>query len=276
MTNYLTFTPDWNPDAIAAYDELPLWSAMAGLLLLEHLPLQPNATVLDVGFGTGFPLLELAQRLGPTSTVVGIDPWRPALTRARLKQQVWQSANAHIVLADAVAMPLADARFDLVVSNLGLNNFDDAPAAIAECARVLKPGGRIAITTNLQGHMQEFYEAFAATLTRLGLTDAAKALQRHVEHRTTIASVHALFENAGLTIIRTEQRTLPMRFASGTALLNHHLIKIGFLSAWKSVVPDEELTRTFEALEKRLNEQATAAGELRLTIPLAYVEARRS
>ena len=49
---------------VSAYDELPLWSAMAGLLLLEHVPLRPDMVVLDIGCGTGFPALELAERLG--------------------------------------------------------------------------------------------------------------------------------------------------------------------------------------------------------------------
>ena len=69
MTEYLARgTPYFTaPDTVAAYDELPLWCAMAGLFLLEHLPLPRGATVLDVGCGTGFPLLELAQRLGVTT-----------------------------------------------------------------------------------------------------------------------------------------------------------------------------------------------------------------
>jgi len=58
-----------------------------------------------------------------------------------------------------------------------------------------------------------------------------------------------------------------MRFANGTALFNHHFIKIGFLDGWKQVMPSRE---GFAALRDRLD----AMGELRLTIPMAYVEAR--
>ena len=54
--------PD-DPLFCAALDELPLWSAPFGLRLLESVPLAPGATVLDVGCGTGFPLLELAHRV---------------------------------------------------------------------------------------------------------------------------------------------------------------------------------------------------------------------
>jgi SAM-dependent methyltransferase len=66
----------------AAIDELPLWSAPFGMRLLEAVPLDPGAAVLDVGCGTGFPLLELAHRLGPRARLVGLDPWAAVLGRA--------------------------------------------------------------------------------------------------------------------------------------------------------------------------------------------------
>ena len=54
-----------DPATVALYDELPIWSAPFGLPLLDAVELRPGLTVLDVGCGTGFPLLELAERLGP-------------------------------------------------------------------------------------------------------------------------------------------------------------------------------------------------------------------
>lgn len=273
MTDYLAFTVDrTDPDAVAAYDELPLWSAMAGLLLLEHVPLRAGMRVLDVGHGTGFPLFELAQRLGRTSMVVGLDPWPAATTRVRLKRRVWGVGNSHVVRGGATAMPLAPGGFDLIVSNLGLNNFDDPEACMGECRRVLRAGGTIALTTNLQGHMREFYDVFAATLSEIGLAPALDALRRHVEHRATVAGVRALYERAGFQVTRVVERTVPMRFADGSALLRHHFIKLGFLDAWKSVVADGERVRAFERLESNLNRLAAERGNLTLTIPLAYVE----
>src|SRR3954464_11197884 len=74
-----------SPQVVRAYDELPLWSAMFGLLMLEELPLRGVKTVVDAGCGTGFPLIELAERLGPDAHVHGIDPWREGLDRAKQK-----------------------------------------------------------------------------------------------------------------------------------------------------------------------------------------------
>jgi arsenite methyltransferase len=145
-----------DPEVVQAYDDLPLWSAMAGQLLLRYLPLESNVSVLDVGCGTGFPTLELAQRLGPNASVTGIDPWAAAITRARRKANVWAVDNVTFIDGGATAMPFPDDSFDLIVSNLGLNNFADPAAALAECRRVCRLGARICLTTNLQGTMAEF------------------------------------------------------------------------------------------------------------------------
>lgn len=67
------------------YDELPLWSAPFGLMLLEHVVLRPGMTILDVGAGTGFMTIELAQRCGSAATVIAVDPWAAAMQRLARK-----------------------------------------------------------------------------------------------------------------------------------------------------------------------------------------------
>jgi arsenite methyltransferase len=69
---------------IAAYDELPLL-AMFGLLLLDEVPLTRVKVALDIGCGTGFPLIELAEQLGLGTHVHGVDRWSAAMTRAAEK-----------------------------------------------------------------------------------------------------------------------------------------------------------------------------------------------
>jgi arsenite methyltransferase len=56
-----------------------------GLLLLDEVPIAGVKVALDVGCGTGFPLIELAERLGPATHVHGLDPWAAALSRAAEK-----------------------------------------------------------------------------------------------------------------------------------------------------------------------------------------------
>ena len=270
--DFLQFDPDFSSlRVITAYDELPLWSAMFGLLLLDEVPLTHVTVALDVGCGTGFPLIELAERLGSGAHVHGLDPWSAGMARAAEKIASRETRNVTLHEGRASAMPFADGTFDLIVSNLGVNNFDDRGASIRECRRVAKPGAALALTTNLQGHMEEFYAIFDEVLNSVGEGEARRRLHDHVAHRATVAGTRDLLENGGFSVSRVVERAGRMRFASGTALLNHHFIKLGFLDAWKNVVPGRE-TDIFRQLRRRLDEVATRTGELALTIPMAYVE----
>lgn len=275
MSDYLDFQIDFGaPDTVSAYDELPLWSAMTGLLLLEHVELKSDARVLDVGCGTGFPLIELAERLGPASRVCGIDPWSAALARARFKAKVRRVRNVTIVGGDAAALPFPDVCFDLIVSNLGVNNFEKPEAALREIRRVARPGSKLALTTNLKGHMKEFYDVFEETLAELGDPKAIAALSAHIDHRATVEKLTALFERAGFRLVRVQEARASMRFADGSALLRHYFVKLGFLDGWKGVVEVERRKDVFARLESKLNRASQLRGALDLTIPLAYVEAQ--
>jgi arsenite methyltransferase len=259
-----------DPKIVEVYDDLPLWSAMAGQLLLRYLPLAPELRVLDVGCGTGFPTLELAQRLGPAASVIGIDPWAAAVARARRKAKIWGVNNVTFIDGDATAIPFPDSSFDLIVSNLGLNNFSDPLTALTECRRVARPGSRLALATNLQGTMAEFYAIFRSVLN----APAAEALDTHVAQRATIPSIFALMERTAFQPGRSVEERMAVRFANGTAFLRHSFIRLGFLPAWRSLVMDAEWPEVFERLRAALDAHAAQHDWLQLTVPMVYVEGR--
>jgi ubiquinone/menaquinone biosynthesis C-methylase UbiE len=254
---------------VAFYDEAPLWSTLAGTLLLEHVPLDARRA-LDLGCGTGFPLLELAERLGPAARVAGLDPWRAAVSRAGAKRDAWPVPGAGLVRGDGAAMPFRSTAFDLVVSNLGVNNFADVDAALAECRRVLRPGGRLALATNLAGTMRELYAAFERALA--GDAAALERLARHVAHRVSIESLGGRLEAAGLRVTVVHRREAVLRFANATALFEHHFMRLGFRAAWEEVAGG---AAGVERLRDEVDARARADGEVRLTVPFAYVEAQR-
>src|SRR5687768_4072562 len=111
---------------------------------MENIAFRKGINILDLACGSGFPLFELAHTVGSSCRLTGIDIWKQALARAKWKQQTYALTNVMLVEADGANMPFADAEFDLIVSNLGINNFSDPQAVVNECARVLKPGGAIA------------------------------------------------------------------------------------------------------------------------------------
>jgi ubiquinone/menaquinone biosynthesis C-methylase UbiE len=263
------------PETVALWDELPLWSAPFGAMLLERIPIRPGLVILDVGAGTGFLTVELAQRCGREARVVAVDSWPEAMARLRHKVEALGLANVDLQERDAATLDLPDASVDVILSNLGVNNFANAADVLATCARVARPGGRIYLTSNLVGHMAEFYAVFAATLQELGRTEALAALEAHVNHRATVESLRAQLERAGFEVTDVVTDSFRMRFADGTALLRHYFIRLGFVPDWRAVAEGPELDATFEALERNLNAAAQAQGELALTVPMACVAGRR-
>jgi len=172
-------TPDLaDPATVALYDEVPLWSAPFGLVLLESVKLRPDLTVLDVGCGTGFPLLELAERLGPEARLHGVDPWAPAMERLRAKVAAWKlggRVTLHVMHVESLALPPAS--IDLIVSNNGLNNVADLPLALGVCARLARPRAQLVFTANLPGTMSGFYDALGRALEKAGVADAKLTME---------------------------------------------------------------------------------------------------
>lgn len=265
-----------HPDLVSVLDELPLWSAPFGLKLLSMVRLRRDIAALDIGCGTGFPLLELAGRLGSTCRITGLDPWEAAIARIRMKIRTTGIGNVTVVPGMAENMPFADASFDLIVSNNGINNVTDPEAVMGECARVARPGAQLVITMNLPDTMKEFYEVFADVLRSSGLEHALPALQAHIYAKRKPAEWTAgLVQRAGFRIERTEEETFSMRYADGTAMLNHFFIRLAFLEPWRLVVPELQRDRVFRTLEEALNRYAERSGELRMKVPFLCLSALR-
>ena len=255
------------------YDELPLWSAPFGLMLLEQVRIRPGITILDVGAGTGFLTIELAQRCGSAAVVIAVDPWEVAMKRLDRKVAYLGLQNVHTVVGDVAAIDLPDASVDLIVSNLGINNFDNPQAALRSCFRVARPGASLFLTTNLVGHMAEFYDAYRGVLLELGFSERLAALDAHIAHRATIDSTRTMLEHEGFQFVNAVTQTFRERFVDGSALLNHYFMRLGFVPGWKSIAPESAVEATFAALEQRLNAIALERGELSLTVPAACIQA---
>jgi arsenite methyltransferase len=271
-----TSVPDaGDPAVVSAFDELPLWSAPFGLRLLETVHMRAGLTVVDVGFGTGFPLLELARRLGASGRVYGVDPWAAALARAREKARTYGIGNVLLLRAVAERLPFRTASVDLVVSNNGLNNVQDVAAALAECRRVSKPGAQLVLTQNLPETMRAFYEVFESVLRECRLESSLPEVRRHIhEKRRPLEEVRALVSAAGFDIVRVTEESFSLRFLDGTALLSHFFVRLGFLDSWWSIPPPRHRDEVLALLERRLNELARGRGELRLDVPFACLDCR--
>lgn len=268
--------PIESPETVLLFEELSLWSSYFGKVLLDHVPIRKEISVLDVGCGAGFPLFELANRMDASCSLTGIDTWKAAVERANWKKDHHQLLpGVEIILGDAANMPFEDQSFDLLTCNLGINNFEEPASVVKECHRVLKRGGRFCLTTNTEGHFLEFYTAFEASLKELGLDEYLPKLKVQEQHRGSDESVRDLLEGAKFSVVKIVRDKFHLRYVSGTAFFNHFLTLIGFLPGWRGVVPTELEERIFGHLENKLNQQADWEGELKMTVPVLYMEAVR-
>ncbi len=276
MQNYLNTPFDMDDkDLASAYDEIPFWSPPFGELIFQNIEMRPRMTVLDIGFGTGYPMIELAGRLGKSSTVYGIDMWNAGTVRARFKAKTLGVDNVVFVAGDAASTDFEDDQFDLIVSNVGINNFEKPQDVFFECYRIAKKGAQVAFTTNPKGHMREFYAIFRQTLTALKLESVLLPLEEHENHRHGIEAINKMLTESGFSISKNQKDSFTWRFLDGTSFLNHHMIRRGFVGGWKSIIPPDQQTDFFDRLENNINAIAREKGSFTVTIPTAYIEARK-
>jgi ubiquinone/menaquinone biosynthesis C-methylase UbiE len=169
--------------------------------LLDGLPWRGDERVLDVGCGRGLLLIGAARRLS-TGRAVGLDLWRtrdqagndPAATMANARAE-GVAERVRLCHGDARRLPFGDRTFDAVVSSLALHNLRGAggrAAAVGEIARVLKPGGRVAILD--VGRTGQYATALAAagleavgrSRRRLGMYPPVRRGHRHETERARL------------------------------------------------------------------------------------------
>jgi ubiquinone/menaquinone biosynthesis C-methylase UbiE len=173
--------------------------------------LHEGETVLDLGSGAGADVLISARRVGATGRAIGLDMTDEMLDLARANAVAAGVTNVEFVKGYIEDIPLADASVDVIVSNCVLNLSADKPRVFAEAARVLRPGGRFAVSDVIadpdmdeatRADMAAYTGCIAGALTedefREGLAAAGFA---GIEVRPT----HRVHEHASSAIIRARK-----------------------------------------------------------------------
>ena len=175
----------------------------------ERAELSAGDSALDVCCGTGDFALELAQRVGPTGSVIGSDFSEQMLEIARSKAAE-RGADVRFEWGDALELPYEDASFDAVTVGFGVRNLADLDLGIAELTRVLKPGGRfviLEITNPTRPPLSTFFALWFDRLVPLlgtlaGDRDAYTYLPESVKRFPPPEGLALIMDRAGLESIR--------------------------------------------------------------------------
>jgi ubiquinone/menaquinone biosynthesis C-methylase UbiE len=198
---------DWRTYDDAAPDYAEVWeplTAGAAHDLIELAGPTGSERLLDVGTGAGVVLEEAEKAMGGSGLSVGIDPSIPMLEAARRVRP-----SARVAAADAIDLPFRDATFDVVTANFVLHHFADHRTALFDMLRVLKPGGRMALSVwgpNPDEYRKAWNELVEAAVGPELLNDAVEQATPGRERFAERERFEQDLYDAGLRHLRVETR----------------------------------------------------------------------
>ncbi|HHO69660.1 MAG TPA: arsenite methyltransferase [Gammaproteobacteria bacterium] len=188
--------------------------------------LKPGEVVLDLGAGGGFDAFLAAREVGEAGRVIGVDMTPAMLSKARANAAKGRYTNVEFRLGEIEHLPVADASVDVIISNCVINLSPDKPQVFREAFRVLKPGGRLAIS-----------DVVASTELPDEVRNDPFLHSACVSGASTVDELHAFLSDAGFTDIRIEPKDESREF----------------IKDWApgSGVEDYVLSATIEAVKKQ-------------------------
>jgi SAM-dependent methyltransferase len=217
------------------------WSTPFAESLLRHLHLFPGATVLDVASGHGIPAFYLAEQVGPTGRVLGIDSSARQVASARAIQGQ-ELPWLRFECVDMRRLPPSLQTFDRITGNLSVmffrpHRFETVRGLIEH----LKPGGQIVLTFPSLGTFDSLWGRIDQEMAVRGLLTERRKLELYVAERPSAKEGWAWLNTLALERIVVEEYPLEVAPGSGQAFLQHPLLRGGFLDDVFECFEDQRL-----------------------------------
>jgi arsenite methyltransferase len=222
-------------------------------LVREALGAATGERILDVGCGPGFFCAELAEEVGPSGSVLGLDTSAAMLALAA--RRCASHANIELRQADAGSLPAGDGDFDAALCVQVLEYVPDATAALSEMRRVLRPGGRIVVWDVDWATLSIRSEDPALTQRIL------RAWDEHLTHRSLPRTLAARLRAAGFVDVGMQGHLFATADFDGETYGGATVSVIGAFVAGRESIPDHDATRWL-AEQRELGER----GEFYFTV----------
>ncbi len=215
---------------------LPIWAERFGRLLLAEARVRTNAMVLNVACGTGYPALEVLEKMDG-GRIIAVDSSSALLDVARSKAEDLSGKRIFFrTEGNKDRLSFDDDVYDLTFTNLGLGDFNSPPReALAELARVTAPGGQVLVTLPLRGTWAEFLDIYREVLTKHDRHDTLQALGEYEDTLPEPEKAIEWLEATGLKDVDLVVEEFSLLFKSSREFFFAPVIEFGPLRDWKKL-----------------------------------------
>jgi SAM-dependent methyltransferase len=217
------------------------WSTPFAEALLHYLDLFPGTTVLDIACGSGIPAFYLAEQVGATGHVLGIDLNPNQIVRARAIQGhhlPWLRFEC----MDMRALPASVPTVDRITGNLSVMFFRPNRFQVVQgLVNHLKPGGQLVLTFPSLGTFDSLWRRVEQEMAARGLTIERQRLEAYITERPSAKEARGWLDRLGLQRIEVAEWPLQVHTDPGPLFLHHPLLRGGFLDDVYECFDDQRL-----------------------------------